>query len=203
MNKKEKEKETKFTQNSFRATYILMLTACFIVVCTAIYVPSREKRTILGIEFIITAIASYVYSKYNDSIDEHNLSHTTTLGWKGVNHLRYFDWAFTTPLMLISLSLLLSMNSGIKISIPVISSIVVLDWLMLWVGYLGETRQMNRTTADIVGFVPFFVIFYMLYSTFIDGKSMANNILFSVYFFIWIMYGILYMFDEQIMNTLT
>jgi hypothetical protein len=66
------------------------------------------------------------------------------------------------------------------------SSIVVLDWLMLWVGYLGETHQMNRTTADIVGFVHFFVIFYMLYSTFIDG-SMANIILFCVYFFIWIM----------------
>jgi bacteriorhodopsin len=73
------------------------------------YVPNRGKRTILGIEFIITAIASYVYSKYNQSIHEHQLSHTT-LGWKGVNHLRYFDWAFITPLMLISLSLLF-MNS--------------------------------------------------------------------------------------------
>jgi len=200
-NKKEIEKETKFTKNTFKATYILMLIACFFVLCTGIYVTNSKKRTILGIEFAITAIASYIYSKYNDSLDTYRLTHATTLGWEGVNKLRYLDWSITTPLMLISLSLLLSMNSGIKISTPFIVTIVVLDWLMLWAGYLGETHQINRPMADIVGFVPFFVIFYMLYRTFINGKSKANIILYGVYFCIWIMYGILYMFNEKIMNT--
>ncbi len=41
---------------------------------------------------------------------------------------------------------------------------------MVWVGYLGETRQMNQTT-DIVGFVPF-----LLYSTFIHGKSIGCTV---------------------------
>lgn len=199
-NKKEKENKN-FTTTSFRITYKLMLLACFIVLCTAMYVQNTNKRIILGIEFIITAVASYIYSRYNDTIDKNQLSHTKLFGWEEINKLRYVDWSITTPLMLVSLCLLLSMNSGIKITASFIATIVFLDWLMLWFGYLGETKQMDRTTADIVGFVPFFIIFYMLYAMFINGKSMVNNILYGVYFCIWVMYGVLYMFNEKIMNT--
>jgi hypothetical protein len=93
------------------------------------------------------------------------------------------------------------MNTNIPITYSQILILVLLDWIMLLFGYLGEKHMIDRKTADFCGFVPFFVIFAMLYLQFIKGNNiMVNNIIFIAYFIIWSMYGVLYMFDEKTMN---
>jgi bacteriorhodopsin len=159
-------------------------------------------RNILWIESTITFIASTVYYLYNIEIDKYNLSHENTLGWEDVNRLRYMDWALTTPLMLISLMFVLSMNSGIAIHLSQIVGIVILDWLMLFFGYLGEKHILDKMVADVLGFVPFFLMFGFIYKMFLEGKKNSENmVIFSIYFFLWIAYGVLYRFDEKTMNT--
>jgi bacteriorhodopsin len=159
-------------------------------------------RNILWIESTITCIASSVYYLYNIEIDKYNLSHENTLGWEDVNRLRYMDWALTTPLMLISLIFVLSMNSGIAIHLSQIVGIVILDWLMLFFGYLGEKHILDKMVADVLGFIPFFLMFGFIYKMFLEGKKISENmVIFSIYFFLWIAYGVLYMFDEKTMNT--
>ena len=194
-------KSKNLTQLSYRTTYFFLILATIVSFSASFFLKSNNKRNILWIETIITAIASSIYYLYNKSIDKYNLTHKKTLGWENINKLRYLDWAFTTPLMLISLILLLSVNTGIKINIIQIIIIVILDWIMLAFGYLGEMNIIQKKISEILGFIPFIIIFYILYITFINGKNnLFNNILFIVYFLIWASYGILYMFDEKTMN---
>ena len=193
-------KSKNLTQLSYRTTYYFLILATIISFSASFFLKSN-KRNILWIETLITSIASSIYYLYNKAIDNSNLTHKKTLGWQNINKLRYLDWAFTTPLMLISLMLLLSINTGIKINIIQIIIIVILDWIMLAFGYLGEMNIIQKKISEILGFIPFIIIFYILYITFINGKNnLFNNILFIVYFLIWASYGILYMFDEKTMN---
>jgi len=202
-NSKKKQQTSKnFTQLSFRTTYVFMVLACILAFSASFFVKTPNMRKILWVETIICGFASYIYAQYNDSIDTYNLSHTRTLGWAGVNKLRYIDWAVTTPLMLISLTLFLSHHSNVKVDPSLYFGIVILDWLMLYFGYAGETNKMTKMMADIFGFIPLIVIFGLLYRTFIHGRNnKENNIIISVYFVIWSLYGVLYMFDEKVMNT--
>ena len=200
--KKKQQTSKNFTQLSFRTTYVFMILACITAFGASFFVKSPGMRKILWIETAICGVASYIYAKYNDSIDTYNLSHTRTLGWDGVNKLRYIDWAITTPLMLISLTLFLSHHSGVKVDPSLYLGIVILDLLMLYFGYAGETKRMTKIMADIFGFIPLIVIFGLLYKTFIHGRNnKENNIIISLYFVLWSLYGVLYMFDEKIMNT--
>jgi hypothetical protein len=94
------------------------------------------------------------------------------------------------------------MYSGIKINPVIILVIVLLDWIMLLFGYLGEKNILSKMKADICGFIPFIIIFIILYMIFIKNNNIViNNILFTAYFILWSMYGILYMFDKSVMNT--
>jgi hypothetical protein len=75
---------------------------------------------------------------------------------------------------------------------------------MLTFGYLGETNITSRETGLIGGFIAFFLMFAIIYTKFIMPKwSMANNLLFGLYFVVWSLYGVVYMFDTQMKNALT
>uniref|UniRef100_A0A6C0AS20 Bacteriorhodopsin-like protein n=1 Tax=viral metagenome TaxID=1070528 RepID=A0A6C0AS20_9ZZZZ len=191
------------TQLSFTITYYLLFFASCFSFFISIFVKTIAMRNILWLESTITGIAAFIYSLYYREIDLGTGEQDKILaGWPGVNRLRYIDWSITTPLMLISLSLVLSMYSGIKVPILKTVAIVVLNLLMLLFGYLGETNMMDRLTADILGFIPFMTIFGMLYMTYIKPKNIGiNHFLFWFYFIVWFLYGIVYMFGEQMMNT--
>ena len=191
-----------YTQATFRTTYVFMCFACILSLTTSFYVKSDQMRQILLLECLITGFAAYIYSFYNKEIDEKGLTHESPSGWRGINRLRYIDWSFTTPLMLISLSLFLSMKSGIKIDPLEMFLIVLLDWAMLYFGYLGENNRLKKWLADILGFIPFAGIFWLLCNRFLRNMSIPfNNCLFAFYFVLWFSYGVLYMSKEKIMNT--
>lgn len=191
-----------FTQISFRTTYYFLILAFVLAFVTSIYVKKQEIKTILWIECVITGYAAYIYSLYNAAIDKHNLTHKKTIGWNHVNELRYRDWAVTTPLMLVSLTLILSGNANQKVNAAQLIGLVFLDWIMLYFGYLGEKKKIGRLTADILGFIPFAIIFWYLYNKFIHGKhNRINKLLYVTYFVVWFLYGVLYMFSEKFMNT--
>ena len=164
-----------------------------------------EHRNILWLESTITGISSFIYSFYMKEIQNINEDSCQEIcqenKWEKITFLRYIDWSITTPMMLLSLSMILSMNTGIQIDSIQMGYIFILDWIMLYVSYAGETNVIDRTTANILEFIPFVIIFGLLYNRFIRNKNIQqNNMILIYYFIVWFLYGIMYMFDEKTMN---
>lgn len=103
--------------------------------------------------------------------------------------------------MLLTLCIVLAMNTKTRIDITTMISIITLNYFMLYVGYLGESKKMERFTAMIVGFIAFFAMFGIIFIKFVNPKYVIDNyILYGMYLLVWTIYGIAYMFNEEYKN---
>ena len=108
---------------------------------------------------------------------------------KNITPLRYYDWVITTPTMLITLMFYLMFlrdtEKGVKSESflkefknhwKVILKVSILDWLMLLAGYLGEINMFSYIATTVIGFVPFILMFYLIYSNFASHSSEGQKI---------------------------
>lgn len=79
---------------------------------------------------------------------------------------RYFDWFFTTPVLLIDLCLILGIYDKYFLF-----EIVIYNCLMLLFGYLGEINVLSMLTSTILGFIPFVLLFYKIYNRLKNNKD--------------------------------
>ena len=194
------------TIKSYYIVFYIMTFAFILTIISSILVNNNYLRKILMIEILITGISSFMYYLFINKIKKFggDFQNNGKLDLKVVDILRYKGWSVTTPLMLIVLCLVLMNTTKINISLQMIFGIIILDYLMLLFGYLGELNILNRSIAMVLGFIPFFIIFYIIFNTFIIRKyNLFNYLIFGIYFIIWIGYGMAYMFDEKIKNILT
>lgn len=203
----EKSKEEKrknpvqhYVKFSFVLTYILLLTTGTITFIEAIRTQIPAVRHIMNLETAISVIAGYFYSVFVAQIDKFN-QEDKPIEWKDITKTRYVDWSITTPLMLVVLCSVLGLNTNVKVKGLTILSIVALNYLMLYTGYLGEVGQMGRLASMIVGFIPFVILFSIVFTVFVLPKYVyANYVLFSVFVTIWALYGVVYMLSEEYKN---
>jgi hypothetical protein len=47
---------------------------------------------------------------------------------------------------------------------------------MLYVGYLGETGALSRHVADLVGFVPFFIVFGLIFRFYVYPTKFYSDL---------------------------
>ena len=187
----------KFT---FTITYILLLTTATITFIEAIRTKNPIVRHVLNLETCISIVAGYFYSIFTAKIDTYEKANTN-INWKEIVETRYIDWSITTPMMLLTLCVVLSSEINLIVHLPIMLFVVILNYVMLYAGYLGETQGLDRTTANIAGFVPFFAMFGLIYWKYVMPKyNLANRSLFYFYFFIWSLYGIVYLLDEETKN---
>ena len=180
---------------SFTITYIFLLTTATITFIEAMRTPSPAVRHVLNLETTVSLIAGYFYSIFLVKINEKKID------WNEINTLRYVDWAMTTPLMLLALSLVLSGNIKKSLSLSLFITIIALDYVMLFLGYLGETGQLERWTAWGLSFAAFFGMFGLIYKNFIAPMyNLSNNIIFGIFVGIWTMYGVFYLMDDMYKN---
>ena len=115
---------------------------------------------------------------------------------------RYFDWALTTPTMLITLIAYLifinakennqtqglTLYSILTTNSNIIIPILLLNWTMLLFGYLGEIKVIPVLYSIILGFIPFLIYYAMIYYNFVQSNN--NGFMFFLYFlFFWSLYG--------------
>jgi bacteriorhodopsin len=136
---------------------------------------------------------------------------------------RYWEWFFTTPVMLITsiiyykyeeyLETYKNTNSDIDKQKLVnmtflqfisdnkdnIVKIVIFNFLMLLFGYLGETGQITQMNGFILGTVSFIISFYIIYTNY-ASKSKLGTQLFTLLFSVWSIYGIAYLFNPIYKN---
>jgi bacteriorhodopsin len=185
-------------KNTFSITYTLLLTTAIITFIEAIRTPNPRIRHILNLETCISFVASYFYSIFMTQINEKNVN------WSHITQTRYVDWSITTPMMLLALCLVLSMNTDTVIHLKIIVLIVLLNYIMLLFGYLGEIKTIERIYATIFGFIAFLLMYFIIFINFVKPKySRANYVLFGIYFIVWSLYGIVYLFDEEYKNMIT
>jgi len=183
-------------QTSFTITFVALIVSAVLNLIESIRTTLPHVRHILSLEACVAIIAAYFYSIFMNKIESFG-----PINWPDITKYRYLDWAFTTPMMLLGLCLFLSHHSKITVSIITYLGIVLLDYFMLYFGYLGETKQMDRTSADIIGFVGYIGLFAILFKYVKNSK--INIIVFSAYAIIWAMYGFVYFLDDDNKNLIT
>jgi hypothetical protein len=188
---------------SFYLTYILLLTTGIITFIGALRATIPTVQHIMNLETCISLIAGYFYCLFNDKINK-QVENNQVIDWNEITHLRYIDWSLTTPFMLLVLCLVLSFNSKTKIRFRWFLFIIFFNYVMLYVGYLGEVEKLERVIADVLGFIAFFIVFATIFIQYVLPRGCKENyILFGMYFVIWSIYGIAYFFDEINKNILT
>jgi len=200
-NKIEKQKNNfQYVKSSFTITYIFLLTTATITFIEALRNNSLVVRHVMNLETAISLIAGYFYSTFIQDIKKYE-ANNKVINWVNISIVRYIDWAMTTPFMLLVLCLVLSHNIQKTVTLKVISGIVILNYIMLYLGYLGEVKYIDRLQSMFFGFIAFFGLFYMIYINYVAPKFVkANYVLFSLYTIIWAFYGIVFMFNEEYKN---
>jgi bacteriorhodopsin len=189
---------------SFYLTYILLLTTATITFIEAIRTKIPAVQHIMNLESCISLIGGYFYSVFNEKLRNYQSHSNMNIDWNEITQIRYIDWAITTPFMILVLSLVLSFNSKTKIRFHWFAISIIFNYIMLYIGYLGETEKLERVIADILGFLAFFVTFGIIFMQYVFPRFNRDNyILFGIYVFIWGMYGIAYNFTEINKNIIT
>jgi bacteriorhodopsin len=196
-----KEKEiSKSVYFSFYITYVLLLSTATITVIEAIRTQNPVIRHVLNLETCISIVAGYFYSMFVAKLDNYK-NENRQINWSEITQTRYIDWSITTPMMLLTLCIVLGNNIQKTVPFGIFLIIVLFNYLMLYIGYLGEQQQINRIYASIFGFIPFIGMFYLIFSRFVLPKYRLDNyILFTIYVFIWSLYGIVYLLPEESKN---
>jgi len=185
----------KFT---FYLTYVLLITTGTITFIEALATKNPTVRHVMNLETCISIIAGYFYSQFVEKVTTANGG---VINYKEINETRYYDWFITTPLMILALMIALSYNNKQSIHVGTYVSAVLLNFGMLYSGYLGEKNTISKTTGCVVGFAFFAALFAIVYYTFVKGSSNSFNfLLFGVYIAIWGLYGFVYLLDEENKN---
>ena len=122
---------------------------------------------------------------------------------KNITPHRYYDWFITTPTMLFTYCVyLLYLKRDIKTkdtndtileiiekNTPSLVPIFILNTLMLMFGYLVEMGQLSTIIGLSLGFIPFFMMFYIIYENYAKFTDIGLTT-FYYFSFVWFLYGI-------------
>ena len=126
---------------------------------------------------------------------------------------RYLDWIITTPTMLINLIFYLvflqyqEKNKSDELDFftlfnkefNTIIIVLLLNWLMLLFGYLTEISLIPLLLGILLGFIPFLIYYYIIYTKYVVFTNKGLNI-FLYFFIFWSLYGIVAIFPYKIKN---
>ena len=203
--------------NSKRLFYITLVISIIVQIITGIIdigalfvkVPVMYNiiRQLLLIEFVVQVIEGsfYVWFAYN---------FTKVLN---ITPKRYIDWIITTPTMLITLIVYLvyltkkeenktnelDVFTILKENSNVIIPVVILNWLMLLFGYLGEIKVIPVLLGVFLGFIPFLLYYYLIYVNYVSTtQNSRGSLLFWYFFFFWSLYGFVAVLPYYVKNSL-
>jgi hypothetical protein len=194
--------------------YITLLISIIVQIITGVIeifaffikVPTTQLliKELLGLELIVQIIESgfYFWLAYK-------FTKITNVTPK-----RYMDWVITTPTMLLTLILYLiylykkennetnelHFFTLLKENSDIIIPIIILNWIMLLFGYLGEMKIIPVLYGVVLGFIPFLTYYYMIYIKYVT-KSSVGYLLFWYFFFFWALYGLVAVLPYYIKNS--
>lgn len=184
---------------------IQVITGLIEILTLFIKVPSPYIiiRQLLVLEVLVQLIegAFYVWLAYN----------IATI--VNITPKRYLDWAITTPTMLITLIMYfiylkhketndtekLQLLELIRENGMNISYVLILNWLMLLFGFLGEMKILPTLLGVFLGFIPFFIYFYIIHENYVIETDSGKKI-FWYFFIFWSFYGVAALLPYYVKN---
>jgi ABC-type multidrug transport system fused ATPase/permease subunit len=94
-----------------------------------------------------------------------------------------------------------SLLTELKNNWKLVLNVILLNWGMLLSGYLGEREVFSHVATTIVGFMPFLLMFYIIYKNFAMHTSQGQKI-FWYFSGIWAIYGIAAVLPYKIKNSM-
>ena len=180
---------------SFMVTYITLLTTGTICFIESIRTNNPMIRHIFNLETCISIVAAYFYSLFVEKVK------TKPYPWSEITTYRYLDWAITTPMMLLVLCVTLGYTIQVKVTLLILLIVLLLNYVMLGLGYLGETNALDKTVAMVTSFVSFFTMFAIIFYMYVKPKyRLSNYVLYFMYLVVWSMYGVAYVLEEESKN---
>ena len=203
------------TRKLFYITLVISVVVQFLTgiieMGAAFYVDvPRENyiiKQLLYLELVVQAIEGlfYIWLVYNfDSV-------------ANVTPKRYIDWTITTPTMLTTLIfyLIYLRHKNDKLDTTkldfftlandnssALSKILLLNWSMLFFGYLGEMKILSTLSGVLLGFVPFLMYYYAIYEKYAVKSGEQGLKLFWYFFFFWSLYGVVALLPYNLKNAL-
>ena len=174
--------------HTFTTTYIILFGYTCITLIEALRTNSVNTRHIMNVETAVSMVAGIVYGTFVDKIK------LPTFQLSEIVPMRYMDWMITTPLIL--LAIVLFYNHGPNaINYKCYVILIVLNWLMLLFGYLGERKVISSIQGLVIGFIFFdLMVLYMFFFMIPKGAPMAVFVIFCI---IWTGYGLAYMLKDE------
>ena len=194
---------------TFKNTYYMSVFIQFTLLVFMLYhqglVVSPELEILkkaYNLEFFVSIIEFTVYLFIG-----YNLN-------KNVTTIRYFDWFITTNVLLITLCyLFLYNNYKVEKNTTALASdkyikdhyfdiftiIIILNSLMLIIGFSGESKIIPKSYGFIGGMIFFLLSFYTIYDNFVKN-NFTNFLYLLVFIFIWLLYAVAYLFKYKEKN---
>jgi bacteriorhodopsin len=183
---------------SFYFTYAFLMTTGTVTFIEALRTKNEVVRHIMNIETCISIVAAFFYSQFLEKLKE---SEGKEIPYESINLTRYTDWVVTTPLMLLVLCMVLSLENKKVLTISKYLLIIFLNFGMLSFGYMGEINQIDKLVGLIIGFIFFFMIFWVIWKTFMNNTTtIPSKITYFAFLILWSIYGVIYLADDKTKN---
>lgn len=144
---------------------------------------------------------------------------------KNITQYRYYDWVITTPSMLFTYCMYLiylktmtppsvepigtigsepdkpekSFLEIVQENTPVLVPIAILNALMLLFGYLAEIGKISFEWGAVLGFLPFFAFFYLIYENYAKHTTIGQ-MTFVYFIAVWGLYGVASLYSYKYKN---
>ena len=168
-----------------------LITAIIDIIALTIKIPTKFLllKQLLALELTVQVIEGSFYTYWF-----YNFKNVVNITPK-----RYYDWAITTPTMLVTLIFYLIFIKNKDNNLDffdlfnqefyTIIVIFILNWLMLLFGYLGEINLIPVLLGVFLGFIPFLIYYYIIYKKYAILSDEGLKIFFY-FFIVWSLYGI-------------
>ena len=163
-----------FYNKSYEITFIMLVCVTALTFMRSIRADISQKASLsLQLSSFVTMIASMHY-------------YLMIQNKENVHVYRYFDWFFTTPVLLIDLCLLLDIYDPLFVF-----ELIVYNTVMLSVGFVGELNYIGLLPSTIIGFIPLGIMFARLRGRLMSQNHSKNQRdLLNVFFGLWSVYGL-------------
>ena len=188
---------------------IYVQAAVGIVDIAALTVRVPEKHMLLKDILVLETIVQIIEFSWYFFVIQH-------LPQEEMAKNRYYDWVFSTPLMLVSMFCYLlyedqmefysddaplRLSDIVKTHTESLVRIILSNLAMLSIGYLYECDQLSKQVAFAYGFIFLVNTFSIIYSQ-TGARSNKGKLVFFIMFLLWSIYGIAFLLPTGIKNTI-